>query len=578
MKDFLDKVNLEIMFDNLQEAIVILDIHKNIILVNDLAKSFFNTGDKNVLNDKIKDILPQIDRLDNTNKLLISHDIINNETVEICYKVLFDNNENTIGTMLKLKNRENKDNLDLNLSNDIFNIFESFYDGIWITDSKGYVLYTNYANEKVSGFTKSQVVGKHIDDLLKEKWFSNSVTTEVLKQKKRVTMMCYNYLTKKQVIVTGNPIFHKDGRLKYICNNIRDITELINKKRQLEKSQTFIDQQNNELQHLRALQFHNENYIVKSHNIKKAYDLACRASKFDSTVLIFGESGSGKEGIAETIVKYSERKDKPFIKINCGAIPENLIESELFGYEKGAFTGANQNGKIGKFEIAQHGTIFLDEIGELPLNLQVKLLRVIQDREVIRVGGNKSIPLDVRIIAATNKNLLDMVSKGTFREDLYYRLNVITIQVPPLRERKDDIPELLQYFLAKLNNKYSLKKKFSEEVISILINYNWPGNVRELQNFVESTLVTCEEDLIDEYNLHPKFMKEDLKRFNSIQINEIIPLKEAQDLLEKELIKKAMHKYKTTRRAAEFLEVDQSTIVRKMKRLEIKDSNYIIEN
>lgn len=571
MGNLVNKFNAESIIRNLEDAIIIFDTDENIILLNDAAKLLFKIHSNNVIGEKMGKVFPELNySSDNKNNLSSCYFTKDGTNIKAIYYPLIDYQENVIGTIGIFKAEKDKDDCALEISDDIFNIFESFYDGIWITDSNGDVLYTNYANEKVSGFTKEQVVGKNINDLIKEKWFSNSVTVEVLKYKKRTTMMCYNYVTHKQVIVTGNPIFYKDGRLKYVCNNIRDITELINKKKELEENQKFIHRQNDELKLLRSLQFNNKDYIVNSDKMKKAFDLACRVAKFDSTVLILGESGCGKEGIAETIVKFSSRKDNPFIKINCGAIPENLLESELFGYEKGAFTGANQKGKPGKFEIAQHGNIFLDEIGELPLNLQVKLLRVIQDKEVIRIGGNTPIPLDIRIIAATNKNLLDMVDKGTFREDLFYRLNVVAIEVPPLRERKSDIPILLKYFLDKFNNKYSLHKTFSQEVIKVLENYNWPGNVRELENFVESVLIVSQEDIITKEDLHPEFTKRGLKNsISPIQVNSLMPLKEAQELLERKLIKRAMEKYGSTRKAAEFLQVDQSTIVRKMKKLNI---------
>jgi PAS domain S-box-containing protein len=571
MVNLVNKFNAESTIRNLEDAIIIFDTDENIILLNDAAKLLFKIRSDDVIGEKMGKVFPELNYpFDNKNNLSSCYFIKDNTNIKAIYYPLIDYQGNVIGTIGIFKAEKDKDDCALEISDDIFNIFESFYDGIWITDSNGNVLYTNYANEKVSGFTKEQVVGKNINDLIKEEWFSNSVTVEVLKYKKRTTMMCYNYVTHKQVIVTGNPIFYKDGRLKYVCNNIRDITELINKKKELEENQKFIHRQNDELKLLRSLQFNNKDYIVNSDKMKKVFDLACRVAKFDSTVLILGESGCGKEGIAETIVKFSPRKDNPFIKVNCGAIPENLLESELFGYEKGAFTGANQKGKPGKFEIAQHGNILLDEIGDLPLNLQVKLLRIIQDKEVIRIGGNTPIPLDIRIIAATNKNLLDMVDKGTFREDLFYRLNVVTIEVPPLRERKSDISILLKYFLDKFNNKYSLHKTFSQEVIKILENYNWPGNVRELENFVESVLIVSQEDIITKEDLHPEFTKRGLKNsISPIQVNNLMPLREAQELLEKKLITKAMEKYGSTRKAAEFLQVDQSTIVRKMKKLNI---------
>ncbi|NMA13751.1 MAG: sigma 54-interacting transcriptional regulator, partial [Clostridia bacterium] len=291
-------------------------------------------------------------------------------------------------------------------------ILESSYDGIWITDGKGYVVYTNEAWERITGISREEVIGKATEELLEKKLFSDSVTLSVLDNKKRVTMMLYNYKTNKQTLTTGNPIFDKDGNIEYIVNNVRDITDLTTLKEKLEKKDQLIDLQNTELSHLRTkLSLHND-LVFTSHEMNQIIDLAVRVASFDCTVLVQGESGVGKGIITKAIVKNSTRKDGPFVKIDCGAIPANLLESELFGYEKGAFTGADSKGKKGMFELANKGTVFLDEIGELPLSLQVKLLHAIQEKEIKRVGGTNPIPLDIRIIAATNKNLEEMVSKG----------------------------------------------------------------------------------------------------------------------------------------------------------------------
>jgi transcriptional regulator with PAS, ATPase and Fis domain len=302
--------------------------------------------------------------------------------------------------------------------------------------------------------------------------------------------------------------------------------------------------------------------------MRHIYDLATWVGQVDSTVLILGESGVGKEVIAHTIVRSSDRRDEPFIKVNCGAIPENLLESELFGYEKGSFTGADRKGKPGMFELAHKGTLLLDEVAEIPLNLQVKLLRAIQEQEIMRVGGTKPIKLEVRIIAATNKNLDERVKNGEFREDLFYRLNVIPITVPPLRDRKEDIPPLIEHFLRRYNDKYKLSKTISPQVIERLVNYDWPGNVRELQNIVERMVVLTREDGISLINIPPQIKPlVEKERYFHVDVADVIPLKDALFQVEKKLIIKALQKYGTTRRAAEALGVDQSTVVRKYQRI-----------
>jgi TyrR family helix-turn-helix protein len=299
--------------------------------------------------------------------------------------------------------------------------------------------------------------------------------------------------------------------------------------------------------------------------MRELLDTVIRVAQVDSTVLITGESGTGKELVAEIIHNNSARKDKPFIKVNCGAIPENLLESELFGYEAGAFTGANKGGKPGYFELADGGTILLDEIGDLQYSLQVKILRFLQDREISRLGGGGPVKVDVRILAATNRNLLDMIQKKQFREDLYYRLNVVPINVPPLRDRKEDIPGLVYHFIQMFNRKYQMAKRISPEVISCFMKYEWPGNVRELENIIERLVVVTSSDLIDIDNL-PMYIGMHNLAAPRVIVTGILPMQEAIESLEKQLIEKAYSQFRTTRQMAAELKVNASTIVRKANR------------
>jgi transcriptional regulator with PAS, ATPase and Fis domain len=283
-------------------------------------------------------------------------------------------------------------------------------------------------------------------------------------------------------------------------------------------------------------------------------------------VLILGESGVGKEMVANLIHETSDRKNSPFIKVNCGAIPENLLESELFGYEGGAFTGAKKEGKMGLFELANKGTLFLDEIAEMPLALQVKLLRVLQEREVMRVGGVKPVAVNVRIIAATNRNLHEDVQKGNFREDLYYRLNVIPLSILPLRERREDILPLASYFIEQFNQKYLTKKTLSAETAEAFELYNWPGNVRELQNIVERLIVMSDGDEIQHLHLPEEITNLSSNR-DKVQVLDILPLKECMEMAEKQLLRLAKQKYSSTVKIADALQVNQSTISRKLQKL-----------
>lgn len=298
--------------------------------------------------------------------------------------------------------------------------------------------------------------------------------------------------------------------------------------------------------------------LYGSNKMQRIIDIIYQVAGVNSTILLLGESGVGKSKLAHMIHQVSNRSDKPFMAINCGTIPESLIESELFGYEDGAFTGSKRGGKKGLFEEADTGTVFLDEIAELPMNVQVKLLDVIQENKIRKVGSTKSQTVDLRIIAATNKDIKAMVDQKLFREDLYYRLNVVPLAIPPLRERKEEIPSLVNHFVKKCNQKYGLKVSLSAEMISRLQNYQWPGNIRELENVVERIVVTnSDEWLPGESHSVPSE--------RSIEVKELIPLKEAKQLLERDLISRAYKKYKTTYKAAEALGVDQSTVAKKIK-------------
>jgi transcriptional regulator with PAS, ATPase and Fis domain len=302
--------------------------------------------------------------------------------------------------------------------------------------------------------------------------------------------------------------------------------------------------------------------------MKRIYDTALRVANVDVTVLILGETGTGKDVLARFIYENSERSRKgQFIKINCGAIPPNLLESELFGYVGGAFTGANTKGKPGMFELANEGVLFLDEVGELPLHLQVKLLRVIQEREVQRVGGTKPQKLNVRLVAATNRNLKEMVSLGDFREDLFYRLNVVPISIPSLAERKDDILPLVNYYFEVMNTKYDRKKKAASSLNEFFYHYSWPGNVRELANLIERLVLVTEEDHLKTEHLPAEYRE---SAEEAIQVNEMMTLKEAGELAERKILQLALKKYSNTYELAEALRTSQPTIVRKLKKYNLK--------
>ncbi|WP_333657423.1 sigma-54 interaction domain-containing protein [Tissierella praeacuta] len=446
-------------------------------------------------------------------------------------------------------------------------ILDASNDGIHITDGKGVTLRFNKSCERIDGVKSDYVIGKHMEELVAEGIYSESVALAVIKEKKQISML--QQVNGKEVIGTGTPIF-KNGELYRIVINSRDITELRDLKRSLEEAKLINKKYQQELDIISSKdKAKNNNIIYNSEKMDKIIDLALRVAKVDSTVLIEGESGVGKGVLSYFLHNNSLRYNKPFIKINCGAIPENLLESELFGYEKGSFTGANKEGKVGLIQLADKGTLFLDEIGELPLNLQVKLLNVIQNRELTKVGGTNIIPVDIRIIAATNRNLQDMIKNKTFREDLYYRLNVVPITIPPLRERKEDIPPLILNFLNRFNEKYNYNKKISPEAMKILLRYNWSGNIREVENLIERLVVTTNDDIINKQDIIDCQLVS-ITDYSSFDINKISSYKNIIAEYEKKLLLDIMSKCKSTHEMAEILDLDRSTIRKKFKRLNIK--------
>lgn len=463
-------------------------------------------------------------------------------------------------------------------------IIEHSFDGIFITDAKANVIRINHAYEVITGLKKEEVLGKNMADLVRNKLISESGSLQVIKTKQPVTLQqCFR--SGKEALVTSSPIFDADGNFIMIVTNVRDLTEIYNLKAVVQEKTAAMDRLAMELEHLQTTSEDNQEIIAKDETTLAAMLLANRVASMDTTVILLGETGVGKEVMARYIFQHSHRAKNSFIKVNCGAIPENLIESELFGYEGGAFTGANKNGKIGLFELANKGTLFLDEIGELPKDMQVKLLRALQEQEIMRVGGTKPVKIDVRIIAATNRNLEEMVKNGTFREDLYYRLTVFPISIPPLRMRKKDIIPLALSFLEKLNQKYQLKKYFTDLSMQLLHEYDWPGNIRELKNIVERAIIISPSDAIKPENLHihsaskPIVIIKD-NEFGNNTKNSLPPppefpinLKNTLEKIEYTYMVQAYKFFGNVRDAAKNLGLTPSTFVRKRKQYQQKNTD-----
>ena len=453
---------------------------------------------------------------------------------------------------------------------DAFTIGDAVSDGICLVNNNGIVTAINKGYTDLTGIKEKEIIGKNINSFLDKDCFNNEMSQLVMEQKKKISSLSTIDKNNKKILITGFPFFNEKGEVTQVLTVMRDLTELLKLRDKLESMEKKSEKYLNELNYLRNKQKQRVNLIGESLKMKELKELVSYVAKTDATILITGETGCGKEVVSNEIHDKSNRKNEPYIKVNCAAIPDSLIESELFGYDKGAFTGAQNKEKLGMFELANGGTILLDEIGEMPLNLQSKLLRVLQEKEVMRVGGVKSIKLDVRVIAASNQILSELIKSGKFREDLFYRLNVVPIKIPPLRERKDDISILSYTFLEKFNLKYGKEKSFGDMAISAFEQYDWPGNVRELQNVIERLLVVDDESHITYSNIINIIGKnKNVVHFT----NHTLTLREAVDALEKEMIELALKNYGSTYKAAKVLGVTQPTVFRKAKALGVKLNN-----
>ena len=455
-------------------------------------------------------------------------------------------------------------------------LLESSYDGIIVADKKS-ILQVNASFGRITGLAPGMLIGKNINELETEGHACLAAVQEVIRltsyHKKTLTLQ-RRLTTGNEIFLTGNPVFDLHGHVIRVLLNVRDVTELKSLEDQIKKVSSICENFN---QLSEEKQDFFQGVVAESPSMRKLVDLVLRVSRVDSTILLVGESGVGKDVFARLIYRLSKRNQNPFISVNCGAIPDNLLESEFFGYLKGAFTGADAKGKAGLFEQANKGILFLDEVGELPLHLQVKLLKVIQDRRCRRLGDHKDIDLDIRIIAATNKNLNDMVSDGLFRADLFYRLYVVPINIPPLRERREDILPLSLMFLNQFNTKYNVSKTLDHELMSVLESYDWPGNVRELANVVERMVVTVRTDV-----LMPGHLPDSIKKRNTglscPNLPDTMSLKEAQQAMEYEMIKRAVIRTGSTRKAGQLLGIDHSTVLRKAKRCGLDIQAAISQN
>ena len=443
-------------------------------------------------------------------------------------------------------------------------LLDSIHDGIWVIDADGITLRVNKAMERIAGLRAEEVIGKHVTEPMHKGRFETCVTLRALIEKRSVTMFD-DYSNGKRCLNTSTPIFDEKGNVWRVIASIRDMTELETLQRKLTDLEMETLAYKARLENLETEM--DAGFVGHSAPMRRLRKEASKAARTEAITLILGETGTGKTLTAKAIHDMSQRSAEPFIAVNCGAIPMSLMESELFGYEKGAFTGAAKTGKPGMFELAHKGTLLLDEIGELPMPMQAKLLQVLDGHPFHRVGGTKPITVDVRVIAATNKPLADMASSGQFREDLFYRLRVLTVEIPPLRERPDDIPVLAMHFLHEIIKKNGLQKNFDPQVLNCFLTYRWPGNVRALRALVQSLATMSEEETITMQDL-PEYMRaQSLQPQGAVSFRQ--PMREAVAELERNMIMAALAETGSTYKAARRLKVSQSTIVRKAQRYKI---------
>ncbi|MED1408777.1 sigma 54-interacting transcriptional regulator [Bacillus paramycoides] len=567
---------LKIILTSIPMGIFVVDRERKIVNCNESGLKMIKSTPEKVMNVSAEQIFNEehINNVFATGKTILNQLQITNEMgVLVDYSPIPNFDQSIEGMVIIVQDLPMVEDMAMeieyikDLNKDLHAILSSIYDEILVVNHKGELI--RYSETVINDFWGSNLkdlLGKNLLDLEKKGLFSPSVTRLVLEQQKKVSVVQETKIGRK-ILAVGNPVFNESGELHRIIIASRDITEATRLKTELHEIKKISEQYKKELDDFKNKDRFLKKLIYCSPKMEQIINQAKKIADFSSNVLISGESGVGKEVIAQAIHQLGNRSAKPFLKLNCGAIPETLLESELFGYTKGAFTGADKNGKEGYFKRADQGILFLDEIGEMPLHLQVKLLRVLQEQEVIPIGSTIPTKINVQIIAATNKSLEKMVEAGTFREDLFYRLNVIPLQVPPLRERMEDVPVLAFHFLQQLNEKYNKNYHLTPDALNLLEFYSWPGNVRELQNMIERLVVSADDPVI-EAEFVSKFLTPgyDFKKSKPV-ITRVLPLQEALHSVEEQLILLAMKQYKTTTKAAKALGISQSSVSRKYQKI-----------
>ena len=495
-----NKIDLYNLINSLSLGVLIVDKYGKIIYLNCEALKILDLNEIKVLNKNAIDILPEFKmesflkdnrkhkahtlKYNNSDIIVVKKTITNNDSIEGAYA--FFHRLNIYKKFIRQFDTE------IETAHLLKTIMETTNDAIVYVNKEGYIEMLSKPYAEFLMIDRHKVIGKHVTEVIENTRMHTVIKTGISE------IAEIQQIKGNKMIATRIPIF-VNGKVVGAVGKVlfRDIDELNALYKKISKIEKELNLYKDEFKKVNIAKYSLDNIISKSKSMDYLKSLTKRAAKTNSNILILGESGTGKELFAHAIHNLSERANGPFIKVNCGAIPYELLESELFGYEEGSFTGAAKGGKIGKFKAADGGTIFLDEIGDLPMNMQVKLLRVLQDKEIEKIGSTESEEVDVRVIAATNRDLEKMVSEGMFRLDLYYRLNVLTIKIPPLKDRKDDIPILSRHLVQKISKRENiLVNDVSDKALEYLKRYDWPGNVRELENILERAINFLDEDTI----------------------------------------------------------------------------------
>jgi PAS domain S-box-containing protein len=562
-----------LLLDSAHNGVLVIDPEGVVTIYNRAARKIFNDGNRPVVGEHFKDVRPEtwpdLKRVLETGRPQIGRKIELPQATIIANRspILVDGSvAGAISIFQDISEYEqiiSEMRAYQQVRRELEAIFESSYDGLYITDGKANTIRVNNAYERITGLSAKSLIGRNMRDLVKEKVFDYSSTLEVLKEKKPVTLI-QRIKGQKEVMVTGSPIFDENNQIAFVVTNVRDITELNNLRADLADARRISSKMYEYFREHKELEHALDKMVVKSPKMIQAIKKAIKVAGAGTSVILYGESGVGKSMLADLIHQMSPRKDKPLVRINCGAIPESLIESELFGYDRGAFTGAAHGGKAGLIEAAHTGSLLLDEVAELSLASQVKLLEVIENKTFVRLGATSPTHVDVRIIAATHQDLADRVGRGLFRKDLYYRLNGVPIEIPSLKERPEDIVPIAMNVLSKLNQAQGTRKKMSADVLDCLQKYAYPGNVRELIHIIERVFTMSEKDTIDAGELPAEVLAA------SATIPRLgrggMTLANALNMFEEHLIRDVLKRSSNPVEAAHALGVHYSTLWRKLKK------------